>query len=104
MWYQMFHSVAHWIVFNFDWKQGVSHDTFYISHAENCCDEAISHIQMYMMIPQTITVCQRMQLTVDDGFNPYSARMRFWRHNLTSIDVRIWRLNSIPVLSELKRI
>ena len=30
--------------------------------------------------------------------NPYSAGIDFTRPNLTSVDVRFWRLKSIPVL------
>ena len=32
--------------------------------------------------------------------NPHSARTDFRRQNLTSIDVRFWRLKSIPALTE----
>ena len=32
------------------------------------------------------------------GFNPYSAGIEFSRQNLTSVDVRFWRLRSIPAL------
>ena len=32
------------------------------------------------------------------SFNPYSAGIDFRRHNLTSANVRIWRLKSIPAL------
>ena len=31
-------------------------------------------------------------------FNPYSAGIDFSRQNLTSVDVRFWRLKSIPAL------
>ena len=31
-------------------------------------------------------------------FNPYSAGIDFSRHNLTSTDVRFWRLKPIPAL------
>ena len=31
-------------------------------------------------------------------FIPYSAGTDFSRQNLTSVDVRFWRLNSIPAL------
>ena len=30
--------------------------------------------------------------------NPYSAGIDFGRQNLTSVDVRFWRLKSIPAL------
>ena len=30
--------------------------------------------------------------------NPYSAGIDFSRQNLTSVDVRFWRLKSIPAL------
>ena len=33
-----------------------------------------------------------------DYFNPYSVGTDFSRQNLTSIDVRFWRLKSIPTL------
>ena len=32
--------------------------------------------------------------------NSYSAGIDFSRQNLTSVDVRFWRLNSIPALEE----
>ena len=32
------------------------------------------------------------------GVNPYSAGIDFSRQNLTSVDVRFWRLKSIPAL------
>ena len=32
------------------------------------------------------------------NINPYSAGIDFSRQNLTSVDVRIWRLKSIPAL------
>ena len=32
------------------------------------------------------------------GVNPYSAGIDFSRQNLTSADVRFWRLKSIPAL------
>ena len=32
--------------------------------------------------------------------NPYSAGIDFRRQNLTSVDVRFWRLKSIPALKE----
>ena len=35
-------------------------------------------------------------LSVD--INSYSAGVDFWRHDLTSLDVRSWRLKSIPAL------
>ena len=31
-------------------------------------------------------------------FNPYSEGIDFSRQNLTSVDVRFWRLKSIPAL------
>ena len=31
-------------------------------------------------------------------FNPYSAGIEFSRQNLTTTDVRFWRLKSIPAL------
>ena len=31
-------------------------------------------------------------------FIPYRAEIDFRRHNLTSVDVRFWRLKSIPAL------
>ena len=31
-------------------------------------------------------------------FNPYSAGIDFSRQNLTSVDVRFWRLKSLPAL------
>ena len=31
-------------------------------------------------------------------FNPYSAGLELSRQNLTSVDVRFWRLKSIPAL------
>ena len=31
---------------------------------------------------------------------PFSAGTDFRRHNLTSVDVRLWRLKSIPALKE----
>ena len=31
-------------------------------------------------------------------FTPYSAGIDFSRHNLPSVDVRFWRLKSIPAL------
>ena len=34
-------------------------------------------------------------------FNPLSARTNFRRQNMTSIDVRFWRIKSIPTLKEL---
>ena len=34
--------------------------------------------------------------------NPYSAGIDFSRKNLTSVDVRFWRLKSIPALWEYK--
>ena len=34
--------------------------------------------------------------------NPYSAGIDFSRQNLTSVDVRFWRLKSTPALKELK--
>ena len=33
-------------------------------------------------------------------FNPYSAGIDLRRQNLTSVDVRFWRLKSIPALWE----
>ena len=33
-------------------------------------------------------------------FNPYSAGIDFSRQNLTSVDVRFWRLKSITALQE----
>ena len=33
-----------------------------------------------------------------EGVNPYSAGIDFSRQNLTSVDVRFWRLKSIPAL------
>ena len=39
------------------------------------------------------------QLTVDlCVINPYSAGIDFSRQNLTSVDVRFWRLKSTPAL------
>ena len=32
------------------------------------------------------------------NLNPYSAGIDFSRQNLTSVDVRFWRLKSIPAL------
>ena len=32
--------------------------------------------------------------------NPYSAGIDFSRQNLTSVDVRFWRLKSIPALQD----
>ena len=37
-------------------------------------------------------------LQTDDQFNPYSAGIDFSRQNVTSVDVRFWRLKSIPAL------
>ena len=34
--------------------------------------------------------------------NPYSAGIDFSRQKLTTLDVRFWRLKSIPALKELK--
>ena len=37
-----------------------------------------------------------------EQLNPFSAGTDFRRQNLTSIDVRFWRLKSIPALKELQ--
>ena len=34
------------------------------------------------------------------GLNPYSTGIDFSRQNLTSVDVRFWRLKSLPALYE----
>ena len=34
------------------------------------------------------------------GINPFSTGIDFIRQNLTSIEVRFWRLKSIPVMKE----
>ena len=39
---------------------------------------------------------------IERVFNPFSAGSDFRRQNLTSIDVRLWRLKSIPILKYLK--
>ena len=36
------------------------------------------------------------------GIKPYSWEIGFRRQNLTSLDVRFWRLKLIPALKELK--
>ena len=37
-------------------------------------------------------------LNSQNPFNPYSAGIDFRRQNLTFVDVRFWRLKSIPAL------
>ena len=41
-------------------------------------------------------------LFCDRGINPYCAGVDFSRQNLTSVDVRFWRLKSIPALFRVK--
>ena len=41
---------------------------------------------------------QRLSFSVNNLVKPYSAKIDFRRQNLTSVDVRFWRLKSIPAL------
>ena len=44
---------------------------------------------------ENVTAAADLQVSI---FKPYSAGTDFRRQNLTSVDVRFWRLKSIPVL------
>ena len=41
---------------------------------------------------------RQVKTSVGLGFNPYSTKIDFSRQNLTYVDVRFWRLKSIPAL------
>ena len=42
--------------------------------------------------------CRRWWTNSNHRVNPWSAVIDFRRHNLTSVDVRLWRLKSVPAL------
>ena len=52
-----------------------------------------------LQIPSVVTaVAGDKSHTARNIFNPHSAGIDFSRQNLTSVDVRFWRLKSIPTL------
>ena len=44
----------------------------------------------------------RVMTQVGPQFNPFSAGTVFIRQNMTSVDVRFWRVKTVPTLEELK--
>ena len=60
------------------------------NHFSDCADAPDSYLIISWLISwSTIHHCH---------INPYSAGIDFSRQNLTSVDVRFWRLKSIPTL------
>ena len=49
-----------------------------------------------------VTACWLNVMPGLSHINPFSAGIDFRRQNLTSIEVRFWRLKSIPALKELQ--
>ena len=47
-----------------------------------------------------VSICSNLQRMMLLNVKPYSAGTDFKRQNLTSVDVRFWRLKSVPTLKE----